>query len=148
MVRERNRTVAALDPRSAGTAGYIGSVPSPVQQDQGLLASRQRLANARRQLAGKQGCAARLGELDAHIDRAHFGQRAFQNAFGQAQMPVLARPGVPTRFQGRSRGTQDDRSARQTRADNRHIAAVVARRLVLLIATVVFFIDDHQPQIR
>ena len=55
--------------------------------------------------------------------------------------------GVEPALEARRRAPHHDRALRELRAPDRHVAAVVARHLVLLVAAVVFLIHHHQAEL-
>ncbi len=62
-------------------------------------------------------------------------------------MRVLAALGVVAAFEtGRGRA-EDHHRAGIARANQGHIAALIARRLLLFIALIVLFVDDNQAQV-
>ena len=95
----------------------------------------------------KEFVVARLLELAAHVDQLDLGQRAVHHAVAQFDARVLAALGVLPAFKrGRGRAHHHHRAG-QLGAHHGHIARVVARRFLLLVALVVLLVHQNQPQV-
>jgi hypothetical protein len=106
-----------------------------------------RSASASRRGRGEDGIAARLESLPAvhHVDAGH---SLASDAAGQDEAAVLAPQRVVVRFQRRRGGAEQGHRTLQARAHHGHVAAVVARALVLLVGGLVLLVHDHEPHLR
>ena len=147
VIGQGERAVDALNALAAGAAGHEARKAAAVQQDDGLLAVLEALAERFQEFAGEGGLLAGLEELLPHVDQLHRGQGPGLDAAGQFQQGVLAALGVVAALEAGGGGAQHDAGAGGLRAHDGHVAAVVARGLLLLVAAVVLLIDHDQPQI-
>src|SRR5262249_19239076 len=118
-----------------------------IQKQHGLLAVVEPLVNGFDQLSRKSRVLARRMELLAHIDQFDFRHWAALDAFPQFQARVLAAIRVVAAFEARRGAAQKPDGPGIARADDRDVAAVITRRFLLLVALVVFFVDDDQAEI-
>ena len=82
-------------------------------------------------------------QLRTILSPAHF----VENPPLQRDMRVFAGGRVLKRLHRRSRGTQHDERSGPASTNDRHVAAVVARRLFLLVGAVVLLVDDDQAEV-
>jgi hypothetical protein len=134
---------AAADP-AAGRAREHRGVAAPVEEDEALLALLQARLDGPQQVLGE----AVLELLAAHVHRAHLGQGGGNGAAGQFDALVAAGLGGVPAFEGRRGGAQHDGHAALAGAPDGEVAGGVAHALVLLVAGVVFFVDDDQAEPR
>jgi hypothetical protein len=134
---------AAADP-AAGRAREHRGVAAPVEEDEALLALLQAHLDGPQQVLGE----AVLELLAAHVHRAHLGQGGGNGAAGQFDAFVAAGLGGVPAFEGRRGGAQHDGHAALAGAPDGEVAGGVAHALVLLVAGVVFFVDDDQAEPR
>ena len=95
----------------------------------------------------KDFVAARLLVLAAHVDQLDLGQRAIHHAVAQFDPRVFAALGIVPAFERRRSRAHDHHRAGQLGAHHGHVARVVARRFLLLVALVVLLVDQNQPQV-
>src|SRR5688572_21613431 len=90
-----------------------------------------------------------LARLLAEIKHLYFWQVQSGSAFAQTMKrggwPIRARGIVPA-FQRSRRAAEHDRALGKLRSADRHIAPLVTRRLILLVGTVMLFIDADQAK--
>ena len=86
------------------------------------------------------------GGIDIEIDQLRLGQPLGGDALGQGHAAVATRLDVGEAFQRGGGAAEHHRSVGGTGANQRQIARVIAKALLLLVAGVMLFIDDHQPQ--
>jgi hypothetical protein len=147
MIGKRDRAIHALQPLTASPAGDDARKTAPVQQQHGLLAVVQTFTHRVQQRARKRGLFAGFQKLAPHVDDGDGRHGPLLDAPRQLQTRVLPALGVVAAFQtGRGR-PQNDHGALVARPHHRYVAAVIARGVLLLIALVVFFVYDDQPQV-
>ena len=76
------------------------------------------------------------------------GERTIEDAAAQRDQRVAPAPGILIALHRRRRRAENGERASLPRAHDGDIAAVVARRLFLLVRAVVLFVDDDQPDVR
>ena len=139
--------VQALDALAARAARHKARKAAPVQQHDGLLAVFQALSDGLLQLPRKGRLLARFQKFLPHVDQFDHGHGPFFDAARQFQQRILAALGIVAAFQGGRGRTQHHARAGLLRPHHGHIAPVVARRLFLLVAAVVLFVDHDQAQV-
>lgn len=147
VVRERDGAVLALELFAAGAADDGERVAAAVKQDNGLLAALQCSLGLLDERAREEIFLAGLLEFTTHVDELDFGQRAVHHALAQLDAAVLALCGVLPAFERRRRRAQHYDGIRKLGAHHGDIARVVARRLFLLVALVVFFVDEDEAEV-
>ena len=144
--RERHRAVRAHGLLGALAAEEARGVAPPVQEDEALLAAREPGGEGVAEGRAEDGVAAGLEHGPAvHDLDAREALRA--DALREEEALVLAPQRVRVRFDGGSGRAENHRAPLEARAHHRHVAAVVARALVLLVRPVVLLVDDDQPEI-
>ena len=138
-------TVIAADLMPAGTTHGDRRIAAPVDEQQGLLALFDPCLDLAFQTV--RNPAGRGQFFRPHVDRAHLGQHGLAKARVQLQLFVFSRVGIHPAFQRwRGRGQHHLRPADRG-PQHRHIPRIVKRAVFLLVAGVVFLIDDNQTQI-
>ena len=84
--------------------------------------------------------------LLAHVDDRHGGERPVEDPALQDDALEPARHRVVVGLHRRRRRAEHDQRAGALRAHDRHVAAVVARALFLLVRAVVLLVDDDQAE--
>ena len=148
VVRERDGAILALQLFSAGPADYRKRVAAAVEQNQRLLAAIQRLARLLHQRARKKLLLPRLLKLAPHVDQLDGGQRAIHHAVAHFDQLVPAQHRVLPALQRRRGRAHHHLGALDFGPHHGHIARVVARRLLLLVALVVLLVHQNQAEIR
>ncbi len=147
VIGEGDGAVGALDALAAGAAGDEAREAAAVEQQHGLFAVGEARGHGVDQRAREGGVFAGFEELLAHVDQFDLRHGAALDALRQFEQRVLSGLGVVAGFQTGRGGAQHYYGARMVRAHDRHVAAVIARRFLLLIALVVLFVDDDQSEI-
>ncbi len=120
--------------------------PAPaVQEENGLLllleAFREGFLEGRAQDGIASGPEDRPAVHDLHLRKASGG-----DALRETEQRVLALRGVVERLEGRCRRAEDDGRPLEAGAHHRHVAAVVAGAVFLLVAAFVLFVDHHEAE--
>src|SRR5690242_1133123 len=147
MIGKAYRAIHARQTLAARAADHETREPAAIQQQHHLLSIRQPLADFFAQQARKRRLLLCLQKLAAHVDNFHTRQRAAADALRHVQANVLAFFGVVAAFDARRGGPEYRYCPRLPRANESYVAAVISRRFLLLIASVVLFIYDQQTQI-
>jgi hypothetical protein len=142
-----HRAVHALDALAARAARHKTRKAAPVQQHDGLLAVFQAQSDGLLELPRKGRLLARFQEFLPHVDQFDHGHRPVLDAARQFEQRVLAALDVVAAFEARGGRTEHHARAGLLRPHHGHIAPVVARRLFLLVAAVVLFVDHDQAQV-
>ncbi len=108
----------------------------------------QRLPCLLHQRSRKELLLPALLKFAAHVDQFDLRQRPIHDAVVHLDARVLALHRVLPALQRRRRRAQHHHRACQFRAHHGNIACVVARRFLLLVALVVLFVDQDEPEIR
>src|ERR1700679_2709957 len=88
-----------------------------------------------------------LLELGAHVDELYGGHGALVDAVGHGDALVLAGFTVLPAFEGWRGRAKDHWCSCELGAHNCYIAGVIAWGFFLLVALVVFFVDEDQAEI-
>ena len=147
VMSEGNGAVLALQSLAAGAAQHHGRISAAIEQDHDLLFAVEALFDLRGEFARDDLLVAGFLEFLAHVDDFDFRQRTLLDAVGQLDQRVFIFLRVEIRFQRRRRRTQNHDGIRHLGAHHRDVASVVARRLLLLVGRIVFFVDDNQREI-
>ncbi len=147
VIGQRDGAIDALQPLAAGAARNEARKSAAVEQQHGLLAALQTLGDGLHQPPRKCRLLARLQKLLPHVDHFDVRHGPLLDAFRQLDQGVLAALGVVAALETRRGRTQHHHRAGFARAHDGDIAAVIARRFLLLVARVVLFVDHHQPQV-
>ena len=83
----------------------------------------------------------------AQVHHPHLRERAIFHARLQLQQRVLTCPRVVITLKRRRRGAENHRHAFESRAINSRVAAVISRCFLLLVARLLLFIHQNQPEI-
>src|SRR5262245_9925806 len=132
---------------AAAPAEHEGRIASAVEQHQRLLAALVIFREAGERLVREYPLLAVFLENPAHVDGMDFGQRAPADALVEFQIGVFASVRVVERLHRGRGAAQDDRGVGQTRAHNRRVAPVIARRLFLFVRGLVLFVDDDKADV-
>ena len=131
---------------AAGAADHREGIAAAVEQNDRLLAAFERLARLLDQRAREELFLPGLLKLAAHVDQFDFGQRAVLDAIVHLDARVFALHRVLPAFKrGRGRAEHHDRAGKLG-AHHGDVARVVARRLFLLVALVVLFVDEDRAR--
>ena len=139
------RAVFALETVAADPAQRQRRIAAPVQEQQRLLAARQRLLHRGQQ--HRRNEAAALRRMAAHVNCVEVRQVRLGKAARQPQMPVAAMVGVDAAFDRGRRRDEDDRKVPQPPAHHGHVARRIGHAVLLLVGRVMLLIDDDQPQL-
>src|SRR5229473_6486540 len=90
VMRESDGAISALHRLATGAAEHNRGVPSPVQQDHGLLIALQALAYLLRKLARKDTVFAALLKFGAHVHDFNFWQWTLLHALPQLDQLISA----------------------------------------------------------
>ena len=82
-----------------------------------------------------------------HIHEFDIGKPARPHSCGKRKIFVLAPDRVCVGFEGRSRGTQQHRTAVYVSKHDRGVAGVITWRLVLLVGRLVLLVNHHKAEI-
>ena len=135
----------AADLLAAGPAGGDWRIAAPVQKQQRLLAPRLPRADFPRQRRADPAALFHL--FGAQVDGAHLGQLGGAIARAQVQPGIFAAGRIDPAFdRGRGRGQHHLRLP-DAGAQHRHVAGGIIDHVFLLVAGIMLFIDDDQPQI-
>ena len=145
---QSDRAVFALQPLAARPAHHDKRIAAAVEQDDGLLAARERGLGLRNQTAREELLLPCLLKLLPHVDELDFRQRPLVYALRHLDQRVAAALGVVPALERRRGRTQHHRRFGQLGSHDRHIARVIARILLLLVGGVVLLIDDDQAEPR
>src|SRR5215211_737540 len=173
MVRQADRAVrAGRDVAALGTLDERG-VSASIEQQNTLLALLETIAERRLELIAHDeaqpvarvtiggpgwrevGSQQRRPNRNARrrrlrqpaIDHLHLRQLRLPDTVGQREQRVFAALRVDPTFQTRRRTPEYDDGSFRARTNDRHLARVVARRLTLLVARLVFLIDDDGAEV-
>ena len=148
VMRQRDRAVLAFQLRPTRAADHRRRIAAPVQQNQRLLSAVQRRLGLLDQRARKQVLVPGLPEFPPHIHQLHLGQRPVHHPHADRDPRVLPLCRVLPALQRRRGRPQHHHRIGQLGAHHSHVARVVARRLFLLVALIVFLIHQDQAQVR
>src|SRR4051812_18226375 len=144
---EGDSAIDALQFLAARAAKHYGRVPTPIQKDHHLFASIQSAANLFDQLAREELVLSRLLKFLARVDNFYLRQRTLLHTLAQFDQTVFSLTGVMVGLERWSRRSQYHGGSGELPAHDRDIASVVARRLLLLIRRIMFFIDHYESKI-
>jgi hypothetical protein len=126
-------------------------VAPPIQEEDSLFLplhrARHRLEERAAEMPRRLGTFATARPL-AEIREAHDRERAPVDALRKAEQRRRAARGLRVGLEARRCGAEKRRRAEALGADERDVAGVVARRLVLFVGAVLLFVHDHEPEIR
>ena len=147
VVRHCNRTVLALHLLPTAPTDDSKAIPTPIQQQNHLLSAIQRRPRLFYQSPAEQLFLAHRLELRPHVHKLNHRQRTrihtVQHLYQRIPPPLRIRPAL----QRRRRRPQYHRRPCQLRPHHRHVAPVVARILLLLVARIMLFIHNYEPQL-
>lgn len=140
--------VGATEHFTAGLALEGGGVAAAVEEEDGLFAAGEAGADGfDERFAEDGGALAGLAGL-AHVDGIDGGEGAAADALGHSHEGVFAGlGGVVPALEGGGGRAEDAAGALDDCAHHGHIAGAVAGAFVLLVAAVVLFIDNHEPEL-
>ena len=145
--RQRHAAMRAGRRDAAGRADARARVAAAVEEEDGLLAAGEALAEGVDELPGEDGDALGVERLAAHVDDAEGGQRAVVDAAGEPVQDIAAGGRVGPGLERGGGGPQDAGGAGDLGAHDRHVAPVVEGRLRLLEGGLVLLVDHHEPQV-
>src|SRR4029077_16343184 len=126
---------------------HRGRKAPAIQEENGLFSPAQPGVNRFQQGGrknGRPGCGARQ---PAHIENPDHRQVAVVGALGESDQKVFSSLGMVPTFHRGSRASQNDSASFPLRAEDRHVARVIARRFLLLVGALVLFVDDDDTQL-
>ena len=129
---------------AAVVAQQYRCVAAAVLEHQYLAAGVERGADRVQHLGRKT----RLQWPFAHIDYAHVWRLCVTRALRKAQGLIAAGARVVQGFQRRRGAAKDDRHIECFRANDGEVTCVIADTVKLLVATVVFFVDNNEAGLR
>ena len=136
--------IGALEAVPAGPAQRQRRIAAPVEEQQRLLAARQRLRQRLHQ--SRREPAAALGRFADQVDRGDRRHLRRAVAAGQLHLGVAAERDLLARLDRRGRGGEDHRAFLEQPAHHRDVAGVIVNAFLLLEARLVRFVDDDQAQ--
>src|SRR5688572_1929450 len=150
MDRERNRAVRTGGHVAAGAALDKGGESAPVQQQDGLLAPSDGVAQGpiqrfREHPAEWIHC--NRGTLHAHVDDLHLGHRATADTFRKCQEPIRLTLRIGPALERWSRGAENHDPALGLRAHDGNVASVITRCFALLVTRLVLLVDDDGAEV-
>ncbi len=109
-----------------------------------LLAALEPLLHRRDEGAAQHHVITRLCHFLAHVDHGHARHRPLEHTRLHLHQRVAALERVGVGLDRRRRRSDHHQRIRELASHDRHVAAVIPRRLVLLVRGVVLLIDDDQ----
>ncbi len=143
MQRHAGIALMALGQPATVVARQAGGKAAPVDEDQRLLASFQRLADGLQ----RPGQKASPATLMAHVQEFQLGGRVAAGALGQAQVPIDARERLLKAFQRRGGATQQQWDLVVVCPGHGEIPGVVTKPVMLLVRAVVLLVDDDRTRL-
>src|SRR5690606_32095175 len=147
VVCERDVTVPAFYVLTAAPARHELGKSAAVQKDYHLFTFSMPLFDRRDEFRRERNVLAFAFENVTHIDQFGFGERPAADAVFEPKIFVFSDERVIKTFERRRCRTEHDNGVRIMRADDRGVACVVIGRFMLAVRTVVFFVNDQQPDI-
>ena len=141
---ERHAAIRAVQRAGALTTEHGRRESAPVEQHERLLAPIQSRLQRVAQLPAQDHIRPVRGVFLAHVDDGHVRERPVEDPALEHDALVFAGHRVVIALHRRRRGSEDDERACALRADDRDVARVVARDLLLLVRAVVLLVDDDQ----
>src|SRR5919106_4056553 len=86
-------------------------------------------------------------ELFAKVDDRYARHPAGADALGKREQAILSRSSIVPALEARSSASQHDDCALLARADDCHLAGVIARRLAILVAPLVLLVHDDRAEV-
>ena len=146
MVDERHAAVGTMDDLAARAAHDECRVTAPVQHDDELLVRRDGLADQIFERP-RDDVAIAHAELLPHVDARDLWERDVADTMAHAQKCQFACLCSMIRFKRRRRAAEQQHGMMQMRELFSHDARMVARRFVLLVAHVLFLVEDDEADI-
>ena len=147
MPGESNSAVLALNTLTTGSTGYKAGEAAAVQQDHGLFMVRETFTDRIDKSARKNPVFTRFEELLSHIDEVHRGHGPVCNTLGHFEQSVLAVLGIKPAFETWRGGAENDARTSGLRSHDGDIATVVPWCLFLLVAAIVFFVNQDKTEV-
>ena len=148
MVGQRDGAVLALDLFAAGAAHDDERVAAAVEQDDDLLAAVERGLRFFDELAGEDAVPGRSRWNSVRMSTSSTaGSGRSMHAVEHLDAGVAAALGVGPGFERGRGGAEDDDGVVELGAHHGDVAAVVARRLFLLVAGVVLLVDEDEAEV-
>ena len=147
VVGERDAAIFAQNRSAAAPAQRKPGIAAPVDQHQRLRSGRQARGQLAAQPLGNLSGAVRLAKILAQVHDLDARHGAILDARVEAQQLVFSGARVMEAFERGRRRCQQRHRAFPLRANHRDVAAVVARRFLLLVAGLLLFVHDDQADI-
>ena len=147
VVGHRDSAVLALNLLSAAPAHHHGRISAAIQQQDHLLATINRELSLLNQLPRKNMFLPGLTKLRTHIYQFHGGQWPLHHALPYLDTHVSSLVCIGPVLKRRRRRTKHHNRFVELGTHHRNVAPVIARRLLLLVARVMFLIHNDQAQI-
>src|SRR5258708_4282450 len=147
MIGQRDGAIDAFHALSAGAAGSEARKSPAVEQQHGLLAFLKALGHHIHQASRENGKLAGFEKFLAHVDDFDIRHGPLLDALGKGDESVLAALGVVAALEAGCGRAEDRYRSCSLGAHDGYVAAVVARRVLLLVALVMFLVNHHQAEI-
>jgi len=145
MLDQPGRTDRAAETVAADPAQRQRRIAAPVEEQQRLFLSLQRVSHLvdqqrRQEAAARRRCA-------PHVDCLQIGKGGLGKARRKHRPAVATLLCIDPAFDRRRRRCQHHRKAADMAAHHRHVARIVEDAVLLLVGGVVFFVDDDQAEL-
>ena len=144
MLHQPGAAIGAVEPVAAGAAKRERRIAPAVEEEQHLLAGRERLGEGLLQSRRQPGPPRRRSL--AQVDRLDRRQSRAAVTIGQPPALVAAALDIDGGLQRGGGGNQDAGAALEARAYHGHVAGVIDHAVLLLEGGVVLLIDDDQAE--
>ena len=139
--------IGTLEGVAALAAEHRGGIAAAIEQYEHLLAPVEPLLERGGKCAADHHVRPGVGIFLPHVDDSNRRQRAVAHAARERHMRVLAGERMLIALHRWGRGPQHHEGPERLPANNRHISAVIARRLLLLVGGVVLLVHDNQAKV-
>ena len=144
--RQRHAAVGTVERLAALAAEHARREAAAVEQHHRLLPPSEPLLDRRRERPADDHVGTGIRILLPHVDDRHGRHRAVEDALLERDQLVAAVLRVVEALERRRGGAEHGQRAARPRAHHRHVAAVVARALLLLVRPVVLLVHDDQAE--
>ncbi len=146
MIDQPRIAMRALQPKAAGAAERERRVAAPVEEQERLVATRERCLHGlgeprRNKASARRAFTAQIDGLDGWLVLA-------AEPLGKREPRVAPAPRVDFGLDRGRRRRQHDGNFRDMRPHHRHVAGVIAHAILLLVGRVMLLVDDDEPEIR
>ena len=143
-----HRTIRTARLEAALLADHDPRIAAPVQEEDALLAAVHPVPHRLDQHRGEKRAFARLRRpVPPLVDDADMRRQLVVHLRRHAGQQKFAGLCVVCALGGRGRGAEDHGRSLELAAHDRHVPRRVARRLRLLVARLVFLVDDDEPEV-